>query len=187
MKRMSPAQFAAAEKAVIEITGKHAPRRGLDDLRQDVWLRVLRDYERYDAERYPVFGKWLFSVVFRAMLDHRKSVFRSHGGMVGNGPRARYNVKLRPDVIGGVEWYDDARVSLPQTETERKDFRRYLIRLLRRLDKGHRVILLQLLRGRSQKEIAACLGVSPAAVNTRLKKTIYPKVRAIFAEASYAC
>src|SRR5262249_25116941 len=52
------------------------PRRHVEDVAQDAWMRVFRTLDRYDASR--PFVPWLCVLVRRTALDHKKHAPERH-------------------------------------------------------------------------------------------------------------
>lgn len=118
--------------------------RDVDDLYQEVWMRVVRAAERFDAERR--FSTWLFHIAVNLCRDwHRR----------------------QPAEPGAAEPPGDLRPS------DRSDAGIDVERLLARLPEAQReVVALRYLHDLSEEEVATILDIPRGTVKSRLHHAI---------------
>jgi RNA polymerase sigma-70 factor (ECF subfamily) len=118
--------------------------RDVEDLYQEVWLRVVRAAERFDRERR--FSTWLFQIALNLSRDWHR---RQPGGASDLDPAADVAAPAANDAGLDVE------------------------RLLARLPEAQReVVALRYLHDLSEDEVAAMLDIPKGTVKSRLHQAI---------------
>ncbi|MBX3024421.1 sigma-70 family RNA polymerase sigma factor [bacterium] len=117
--------------------------RDVEDLYQEVWLRVVRAAERFDGERR--FSTWLFQIALNLSRDWQRRQPRESGAASGEGDGAA------PPGDAGID----------------------VARLLARLPDGQReVVALRYLHDLSEDDVASILGIPRGTVKSRLHHAI---------------
>jgi len=144
---------AYQRKAYAVAYGFVGNREDAVELAQESFARAYRALHRFDTSM--PFYPWLYRIIKNACLNHLKKRKR-HG-----------EVSLDALVASGYDPPSDE--GSPDQSAEHDELRRSIGRALAKLSPEHREILvLRHLQEMSYSEIAACLGVPPGTVMSRL-------------------
>jgi RNA polymerase sigma-70 factor (ECF subfamily) len=138
----------------------HVPRAELEDFVQEVWtelVKSLRDFH-YDRQRGR-FTSWLYRVVQSKAIDLLRRRIR----------HPTVGLCLQSQALLE-SWEED-----PLTACERKDQQAYVLRVLTQLrrqvsPRNYGVLTLRWIEGRSMREIASALDLTPEQVRYRLHR-----------------
>jgi RNA polymerase sigma-70 factor (ECF subfamily) len=131
------------ERPLAHFLHRRTGGRDVEDLYQEVWLRVVRAAERFDGERR--FSTWLFHIALNLSRDWQR----------------RQPLEARPAV-------GDAGGAAPASEAG-LDVERLLARLP---DAQRDVVALRYLHDLSEDEVATALGIPRGTVKSRLHHAI---------------
>jgi RNA polymerase sigma-70 factor (ECF subfamily) len=124
-------------------------REDLEDLTQEVFLRVFREWDRYDQTRAA--RPWLFGVAYHVAIDFLR-----------RGERVSVAVKELPELVSDRPG--------PELEVAQAQERRVLDRILLSMDIERRTVLVMHdLLGHSVPEIAAALQIPLNTAYSRLR------------------
>lgn len=134
------------ERPLAHFLHRRTGGRDVEDLYQEVWLRVVRAAERFDGERR--FSTWLFQIALNLSRDWRR-----------RQPAAPSAAAVDPPVEAGAIAAADAGLDVE--------------RLLARLPEAQReVVALRYLHDLSEDEVATLLDIPRGTVKSRLHHAI---------------
>ena len=140
----------------------------VDELFQDVWLRVIASSKRYQQQNK--FRAWLFTLAHNCLVDH----YRRQG--------ARVNINVKDENAESVEIQIDK--SVIATEIESLELGEKLLTAIDSLPPDQKeVFYLREESGFSIKDIAKIQDISNEAAKSRLRYA-YGKLRSLLEEAS---
>lgn len=90
-----------------------------EDLTQEVWLRAVQIFARYDAARMP-FRPWLFAVAKHVLLELRRRLRHRRHEQPAAGSTSR---------LGALDQVPDAITSISRRLARNEDLQRFLARL----------------------------------------------------------
>jgi RNA polymerase sigma-70 factor (ECF subfamily) len=133
------------QRPLAHFLHRHTGGRDVDDLYQEVWLRVVRAAERFDGERR--FSTWLFHIALNLCRDwHRRQPAEPSDA---------------PEPAGGPPPSERAEAGID------------VERLLARLPEAQReVVALRYLHDLSEDEVATILDIPRGTVKSRLHNAI---------------
>ncbi|HSP96317.1 MAG TPA: sigma-70 family RNA polymerase sigma factor [Candidatus Dormibacteraeota bacterium] len=134
------------ERPLAHFLHRRTGGRDVEDLYQEVWLRVVRAAERFDGDRR--FSTWLFQIALNLSRDWRRREPAAPGGVDPGGEAA---APIAADASAGVD----------------------VERLLARLPAAQReVVALRYLHDLSEDEVATLLDIPRGTVKSRLHHAI---------------
>jgi RNA polymerase sigma-70 factor (ECF subfamily) len=127
------------------------PAAELEDLSQEVFVRVFRALPGYDHDR--PFRPWLFGLLFHTMLDFRKRQSRSPEGHAGGTAGALADAEILPDQA-----------------LEREEDRKLVLKALEAVKLSRRTVFVMVeLNGHSVPEVAEALALPLNTTYSRLR------------------
>jgi RNA polymerase sigma-70 factor (ECF subfamily) len=150
----TPALWQDAVARLRPFVGRQVPAADVDDVLQDVFLRVQRGLEGLrDEERYT---SWLFQVARSSVIDHARR-------------RARH------PVVAGDDVGDELPAPAPEEEADDREAARLLAScvsvFVARLPSPYReAITLVELQGLTAREAAALVGISVSGMKSRVQR-----------------